>query len=228
MGKKKLEPKPTNPKELFYWYLKNDSECSPELLQKDFKERLKLAGDKDYILIHAERKKIFGEIYLTEEGGIGNMVIGNEMIDCVGRGYKDAQLHSDSFLNKELDNWAVYSFAKGWGLFHYEYWFNEEYPKTLKEDEPENDIQLADFKLKCNASPAIIGHIFNELVAKGYIEPPLYNAEINLTALAKWFKSNFEIETTEEYLRKVFNPNSNTLSFEKKQKFTIPELKDLE
>lgn len=78
-----------------------------------------------------------------------------------------------------------------------------------------------------HGTPSQLGYLFNELVNKGFIEPPLYNGEFNYTGLAKFCYSNFKVNTTQENLIKEMNPSKNTLSETKRSKFTIPDITDL-
>ena len=82
-------------------------------------------------------------------------------------------------------------------------------------------------KIKWNGSPSLFGYLFFELADKGHFNFPLHNGEINPTGLAKQLYEMFEIGTTKENLIKEFNPNKNSLSLTKRQKFQIPELADL-
>lgn len=84
-----------------------------------------------------------------------------------------------------------------------------------------------DMKITWNGSPAQFGYLFLELVKHGFIEPPLYNGEMNYTGLSRLCNNYFDIETTSQNLTKEMNPEKNTLSDTKRAKFTIPNLSDL-
>jgi len=91
---------------------------------------------------------------------------------------------------------------------------------TMKKTEHELE------KIKWNCSPAILGFLFGEFVKQNFIEPPLYNGEVNITGRAKLCWKYFEIQTeSEEYFIKQFR--NSILSDTKRQKFNIPALKDL-
>ena len=85
-------------------------------------------------------------------------------------------------------------------------------------------------KIKWNGIKTHIGFIIGSLADNGYIEPPRNkNGEINYTAFAKLIKQNFEIDITDDTLRKYLNPNDdkfveNKRIFDKK-KFHLPHKK---
>jgi hypothetical protein len=83
-------------------------------------------------------------------------------------------------------------------------------------------------KIKSNAPPALLAHVFHELALKGYIEFPMYAGEINLTGLARHVFEVVEIDTTLNNFIKEMNPGKNTLSLTKRQKFNLREIKDLD
>ena len=97
----------------------------------------------------------------------------------------------------------------------------------LEQDETTSENKQQHTKLKWKATPALFGYIFLELAKKGYIDFPLHNGEINPTGLAKICFEIFEIDTTRDNLIKEMNENKHTLSDTKREKFAIPELKDL-
>ena len=85
-------------------------------------------------------------------------------------------------------------------------------------------------KIKWNSSPLHFGFIINELINKGYFindTLPVSNAEINYSEIAMMFNSIIDFDTTDAYLKKSFNPNEEKLSETVKNKFTIPDCKDI-
>ena len=83
-------------------------------------------------------------------------------------------------------------------------------------------------KLIWNSSPAHFGFIVNLLINKGYFDNlPLSNFEVNYSEIAVMFNSIIDFDTTEQVLKKSFNPNNEKMSITTKSKFTIPECKDI-
>ncbi|MCX6234985.1 MAG: hypothetical protein NT175_09745 [Bacteroidetes bacterium] len=82
-------------------------------------------------------------------------------------------------------------------------------------------------KIIWKGTPSVFGYLFHELIAKGFIEPPLHNGEINYTKCARLCLKYFDIKTTEGTLINMINPEKCNLSETKKAKFTIPEINDL-
>jgi len=82
-------------------------------------------------------------------------------------------------------------------------------------------------KIKWNGTPSQFGYLFTELIKQGFIEPPLYNGEMNIKGFARLCWECFNINTTPQNLEKECNPNKNDLSETKRAKFTIPNISDL-
>jgi hypothetical protein len=82
-------------------------------------------------------------------------------------------------------------------------------------------------KIKWNGTPSQFGYLFTELIKQGFIEPPLYNGEMNISGFSRLCWECFDINTTPQNLEKECNPNKNDLSETKRAKFTIPNLSDL-
>lgn len=112
---------------------------------------------------------------------------------------------------------------------------NEGRKETVKEwiETKNNEIETnrkplqAGEKIKWNGTPSQFGYLFLELVARGFIDTPLYNGETNFKGLARQCYQYFDITTTPGNIEKEMNPNKNTLSDIKRAKFTIPNLSDL-
>lgn len=82
-------------------------------------------------------------------------------------------------------------------------------------------------KIKWTGTPSQFGYLFTELIRQGFIEPPLYNGEMNIKGFARLCWECFDINTTPQNLEKECNPNKNDLSETKRAKFTIPNISDL-
>jgi hypothetical protein len=96
----------------------------------------------------------------------------------------------------------------------------------------EKNIQATNTVLKWNCSPAIAGYIISELIRAGYIEPPTTNGELSFAKLAGICSQIFDIQskgkqTTLDYLKKVVNPESNSLPDTKRIKLKLPDLDQL-
>ena len=102
------------------------------------------------------------------------------------------------------------------------------YSRNIQEnDSVDND------KIEFKVSPALLGHIFLELIEKDYMQPVLSAGDPNYSGTAKKLWDHFDIintdgkKTTLENWIKVMNPNKNPLAEAKRQKIIIPHKKDL-
>ncbi|GAB4027295.1 hypothetical protein [Spirosoma koreense] len=96
----------------------------------------------------------------------------------------------------------------------------------------EQENQDLGLKLKWNCKPAIAGYIISELIRARYIEPPTTNGELSFAKLAGICQQIFDIKyngkpTTLDHLKKVVNPESNTLPDYKRAKLNLPDLEQL-
>jgi len=100
----------------------------------------------------------------------------------------------------------------------------------IKELEP-NDKDRATTghqdKIKWKGTPSQFGYLVAQLIEKGFIDPPLFNGDINFSELSRRCYQYFDIDTTLGNLTKEMNPSKCTLSDTKRAKFTIPNLSDL-
>ncbi|SDE48477.1 hypothetical protein [Riemerella columbipharyngis] len=88
-------------------------------------------------------------------------------------------------------------------------------------------------KITINGSLQLIGHIFTELIEKGYIEPKRKNGKANASATAEMLLNHFNFtyntngtQPTKEYLKKTLF-EQNKLSADKTDLIKIPHLKKL-
>ncbi|GAB3927906.1 hypothetical protein [Larkinella terrae] len=87
-------------------------------------------------------------------------------------------------------------------------------------------------KLQWNCKPAIAGYIISELIRAGYIDPPTTHGDLSYAKLASICFKIFDIQndgrpTTLDYLKKVVNPESNSLPDYKRAKLKLPDLDQL-
>ena len=130
-----------------------------------------------------------------------------------------------AFLEKEVSLFT--GFIKGSNSDHDKLQMTRYIEDCQNEIEPNGKPIQAGEKIKWNGTPSQFGYLFLELVAKGFINPPLYNGESNYKGLSRQCYQYFEIKTTSGNIEKELNPDKNTLSDSKRAKFTIPDLSDM-
>lgn len=102
--------------------------------------------------------------------------------------------------------------------------------KPIISKEKSNDIKGNTNKIKWTAGPSTLGYILSHLNSLGYIETPQKNnGETNYSALARQVLQTFDINSTEDTLKKYLNLDSEKsqqigAKFEK-QGFNIPHSK---
>jgi hypothetical protein len=82
-------------------------------------------------------------------------------------------------------------------------------------------------RIKWVGSSSVFGYLFIELVNNGFIEMPLRNGEVNYSAFSRQLMNAFDVPSTEGNLANECNPNKNSLSLVKRNKFSIPRISDL-
>jgi hypothetical protein len=92
-----------------------------------------------------------------------------------------------------------------------------------------NQIVKEKGKLKWKGAPSQFGYLFLELARQGFIELPSTNGEASYRKYSQTCFEMFEFEnkTTAQNLEKEMNPGKNTLSDTVRNRFIIPDFKDI-
>lgn len=142
---------------------------------------------------------------------------------------KDPLVQSVYVLEFHITRFKVLS-SLPFALFHIAHRFMNDLIHIQKTINDLNDSNQLATKIKWLGKKTHIGYIFSMLAQEGYIDAPKSrNGEINYTAFARLIKDLFDVDTTEDTLRKYLNPdddkfdeNKNTF---KKEKFFLPNVK---
>lgn len=167
-------------------------------------------------------------IYIFKHSKEPDFEIDKEILSVI----KDTQINSSEakYLFKYFyDRFEAISFLP-LALFNIGYQFFLDLRKIKHMVEEIKAGNLLNSKIKWSTTKTHIGFIIGTLAHHEYIEPPRNkNGEINYTAFAKLIKQNFEIEISDDTLRKYLNPNDDKYIESKKifeqEKFYLPHSK---
>jgi hypothetical protein len=83
-------------------------------------------------------------------------------------------------------------------------------------------------KIKWLGKTSQIAYLFSELAKKGFIDLPTTRGDGSYSKLGVLIMQYFDVDTTIDNMKKEVNPAKNSLSETSRNKFVIPDIKDLQ